>query len=309
MKNSFHNYTRRDFIKTTAGLTGFTLVSRSFDYKKKKPLLSFSTLGCPDWTYQNIVDFAAGNGYNGIEIRGIQRELDLTKCPAFSNKENILASRKYADEKEIKIIGLGSSAQLHHAATAERQRNLDEAKQFIDLAHQLDCPYIRVFPNNVPKDQDRNATIDLIATGLHELGEYAKQSKVCVLMETHGDVIWSADIEKIMKFVSHPDTGLIWDIYNMWSVTKEDPLIVYDKLKDYIRHTHIKDGKMENGKEQYKLLGMGDSPIFEAIGVLWEGGYKGYYSFEWEKMWFPEIEEPEIALADYPKKMKRFFKQ
>jgi hypothetical protein len=39
------------------------------------------------------------------------------------------------------------------------------------------------------------------------------------------------------------------------------------------------------------------------------GGYKGYYSFEWEKLWHPEIADPEIALADYSKVMKAYFKK
>jgi hypothetical protein len=48
-------------------------------------------------------------------------------------------------------------------------------------------------------------------------------------------------------------------------------------------------------------------PIFEAIDALAKSGYKGYYSFEWEKLWHPEILEPEVALADYPKAMKKHF--
>jgi hypothetical protein len=64
-----------------------------------------------------------------------------------------------------------------------------------------------------------------------------------------------------------------------------------------------------DGKDQFTLLGQGESPIFEAIDLLSNGGYKGYYSFEWEKLWHPEITAPEIALADYPLAMKRHFKQ
>jgi sugar phosphate isomerase/epimerase len=93
----------------------------------------------------------------------------------------------------------------------------------------------------------------------------------------------------------------------MWSITKEAPSIVYDKLKNYIHHTHIKDLKMIDGKEHYTLLGKGESPIFEAIDILAKNNYKGYYSFEWEKMWHPEIEEPETALADFPKAMMQHF--
>ena len=83
---------------------------------------------------------------------------------------------------------------------------------------------------------------------------------------------------------------------------------MYKKLKKYIRHTHIKDAKLVDGKPQYTLLGQGEVPIFEAIDLLSKGGYKGYYSFEWEKLWHPEMEEPEIALADYPIAMKKHFK-
>ena len=49
-------------------------------------------------------------------------------------------------------------------------------------------------------------------------------------------------------------------------------------------------------------------PIFEAIDLLRKGGYKGYYSFEWEKLWHPEIEAPELAIADYAQAMKDHFK-
>src|SRR3981081_3136554 len=119
--------TRRDFIRTASGLLGIAIVGNSFDFKKYTPRLSFSTLGCPDWTFQNILNFAVSNGYNGIELRGIQRQLDLTKCPEFSSKENILATRKLIEEKKLKIVDLGSSAEMHHADAAERKKNLDGA--------------------------------------------------------------------------------------------------------------------------------------------------------------------------------------
>lgn len=302
------SYSRRNFIKATT-FAGMALAVPFFDFKKYKPLLSFSTLGCPDWNFNRIVDFAVENGYDGIEIRGILRQLDLLKCPEFNSKENILVTRKLIEKKKVRIVDLGSSAAMHIAGTTERRKNLEEAKSFIQLAQQLNCPYIRIFPNNFPKEQSKEETIDLIAKGLLELGDYAKDYQVTVLMETHGDVVKTEDIEKIMQLVNHPNTGLVWDVVNMWSVTKEPPSEVYPKLKKYIRHTHIKDLKFVDGKEQYALLGKGDTPIFEAIDILAKDGYKGYYSFEWEKLWHPEIAEPEIALADYSKAMKQHFKE
>ncbi len=129
-----------------------------------------------------------------------------------------------------------------------------------------------------------------------------------VLLESHGQVVQSDDLASIMKQAEHEHVGMIWDIVNMWAVTKEPPALVYPKLKKYIRHTHIKDLNLINGKEQYVFLGKGEAPIFEGIDALQKGGYSGYFSFEWEKQWHPEIAEPEIALADYPKVMSEHFK-
>ncbi|MEO6730872.1 MAG: sugar phosphate isomerase/epimerase family protein [Ferruginibacter sp.] len=303
-----NNQTRRNFLQTTSVLLATAFAGSAFNIKKKQLLLSFSTLGCPDWTFSQIVNFAVQHGYKGIELRGIQRQLDLTKCNEFNNAQSRAATLKTMEEKGLSFVDLGSSANLHFADTATRQKNLDEGKRFIDLAQQIKCPYVRVFPNNFPKEQDKKATIDLITKGLVQLGEYAKGSDVMVLMETHGDVVKIEDLEKIMQAANHPQVGLIWDISNMWTVTKEPVAEAWNKLKKHIRHTHIKDAKMADGKLQYTFLGQGEVPIFEAIKLLAKEGYNGYYSFEWEKLWHPEIAEPALAFADYARVMKRQLK-
>jgi sugar phosphate isomerase/epimerase len=299
--------TRKEFIQTSALAIAGLVVGSSFDLLKKNPLLSFSTLGCPDWTFPQITSFAVQHGYKGIELRGLQRQMDLTLCPEFNTKESRKATMALMKEKGLQFVNLGSSANLHIAEGAEREKNLAEAKRFIDLAHQIHCPYVRVFPNSLPKEEDKKATIDRIVKGLSDLGAHAKEKDVIVLMETHGDVVKIDDLLEIMHSAEHPNVGLVWDVCNMWTITKEPPAEAYRKLKKYIHHTHIKDAKLVDGKPQYTLLGQGEVPIFEAIDALTAGGYKGYFSFEWEKLWHPEIAAPEIALADYPKAMNMHF--
>jgi len=298
---------RRQFLQTSGLLVAGAFASASFDFKKSNLRLAFSTLGCPDWDFQKITDFAVQNDYTGIELRGLLREMDLTKCKEFNTAESRSTTMRTMKDKGLQFVNLGSSANMHIADPADRKKNLDDARRFIDLAQQLSCPFVRVFPNGLPKDQDRNQTIDLIAKGLLELGDHAKGSKVAVLMETHGDLTKTDDLEKIMQLAYADHTGLVWDVTNMWTITKEPPVEVYGRLKKYIRHTHIKDAKLVEGKVQYVLMGQGEVPIFQAIDALAKGGYKGYYSFEWEKLWHPEIAEPEIALADYPRVMKKHF--
>ena len=296
---------RKEFLQTSAVLLATAVAGSSFDFKKEKLPLAFSTLGCPDWDFKKVTDYARQHGYTGIELRGLKREIILTKCPEFSNTKNIEATLKIMKDKKLQFVDLGSSCTLHFSESAEREKNIAEGKAYIDLAAQLNCPNVRVFPNLLPKEKDKDETMDFIVKGLLELGNYAKASGVMVLMETHGDLVWTHDIEKIMKDAAHSNVGLVWDPTNMWTITKEPPSEVYKLLKKYIHHAHIKDAKLVDGKPQYVRLGQGEVPIFEAVDALSKSGYKGYYSFEWEKLWHPELEDPETALADYPVAMKK----
>lgn len=297
---------RKQFLQSSAMLLGATFVGNKLGLLKEKQLLAFSTIGCPDWTLSKIVDFAWKHNYNGIELRGLKRELYLPKCPEFSSA-NISVTLKLMKEKGLRFVDLGSSCTLHFAEGAEREKHIADGKAFIDLAQQLNCPNVRVYPNLLPKDRDKDEVMDFIVKGLLELGSYAKASGTMVLMETHGDLVWAHDIEEVMKGAAHSNVGLVWDFCNMWTVTKEPPAETYRLLKKYIHHIHIKDAKLVNGKPQYTRLGQGEVPVAEAIAALEKGGYKGYYSFEWEKLWHPELEEPETALADFPVALKKFF--
>src|SRR5581483_9340102 len=123
-----HSFSRRTFLKNSAGMLGLTLAgssalaglaaaassqspqsaaesspSRSVaegslpsqsstEASRKLPPLSFSTLGCPDWTFPTIMDFAKKNNYQGIEVRGILRQMDLLKCPEFNSPAAIAAT-------------------------------------------------------------------------------------------------------------------------------------------------------------------------------------------------------------------------
>lgn len=301
-------YTRKEFLQNSAILIAASMTGSSFILLKDKPLLAFSTIACPDWTLKQAIDFATLHGYKGLEIRGIKRQMNLPDAVEFNTPENMESTLATMKEKDLKFVNLGASAAFHMPDGPLREKHMTEAKAFIDLAQQINCPFVRVFPNEFPKDQDRNKTIEYVANGLKTLGDYAKPRNVTVLMETHGDFSHSDDVLKTMKAADHPNVGLVWDISNMWTETKEAPAVVYKKLKKYIRHTHIKDAKLLSGdKLQYVFLGRGDVPIFQAIEILAKDGYKGYYSFEWEKLWHPEIPEPELALADYEKAMKKHF--
>lgn len=302
-----HNISRRSFISYSGGMFALSFADVESLYKKKG-LLAFSTLGCPDWSLEQILDFAVTHEYKGIEIRGIQRQLDLSKSPHFNSEIAIGETRRKLKDRGVKIVGLGSSAAMHHSAGPDREKAFDEARRFIDIASKVGCPYIRVFPDKIPKDRDNKEVLQTISESLANLANHANGSNVSVLMETHGDLVHADDIVAVMNGLGNTkNAGLVWDISNMWSVTKEPVETVYAKLKKWIRHTHLKDLVQEGGKDKYTLLGKGEVPVFAAVDLLLKNGYKGYFSFEWEKLWHPEIDEPEVAFSQFATAMTGHF--
>ncbi|HEY8462238.1 MAG TPA: sugar phosphate isomerase/epimerase family protein, partial [Blastocatellia bacterium] len=207
-----------------------------------------------------------------------------------------------------KISCLGASANMHEPDPAKRARQMDEARRFIELAHRLGAPYVRVFPNQLVKGEERKTTIDRIIAGLRELGDRAKGSGVTIIVESHGEFVTSPPLLEIIKGSDHPNVAFLWDAHHT-CVAGESPAETFKHLGRYVRHTHLKDSRAPKGEEKsrrYTLTGTGEVPVRETVKVLAAGGYGGYYSFEWEKKWHPEIEAPEIAIPHYAKVMRQY---
>lgn len=263
--------------------------------------ISFTTLSCPEWTWEQILEQAAALDYDGIEIRGIENEMYLPKAKPFL-PENIEDTISVLKNKGLEIICLDTSCSFETGqAYAEVMK---EGEDSIDLAEKLGVPYIRVFGDKIPDPAKKEETISKVASGLNELGRYAEDRNVYILIETHGDFSASDVLAAVFEQVDSKAVGILWDINNPFKEHGEDLKATYKKLGQYIKHTHIKDSKTTTGGEKLCLVGEGDLPLSEVVSILKEDGYTGWLSFEWEKKWHPEIEDPEIALPAYIKYVK-----
>jgi len=298
--------TRRKFINLGAAAIAAPAIIKTGKAAARAPI-AFSTLGCPAWEWKTILDQAAQNGFAAFEMRGLAGEMDLPKSPQFIGAK-LKESLKDLEALGLKISDLGPSTNMHEPDAAKRARQMDEAKRFIELAHQLRAPYVRVFPNQMVKGEDRKTTIDRIIAGLRELGEQAKGSDVTIIVESHGEFATSPPLLEIIRGADHPNVAFLWDAHHT-CVAGESPAETFRQLGRYVRHTHLKDSRALRGDEKdrrYVLTGTGEVPVKETVKVLAAGGYSGYYSFEWEKKWHPEIEEPEIAIPHYAKVMRQY---
>src|SRR5215470_17186666 len=295
---------RREFLQQLAiALAALPEVARARVMGERLPI-GFSTLGCPAWDWPKILDFAQQNGFAAVELRGLQGTMDLSSRPEFADGQ-IEQSRKEIANRGLRISCVSSSAEMHSTGP-EHEKQLVDARRFIDLASRLGAPHVRVFGNKLVGPRD--AAVEHIAGSLRELGDYAAPKNVTVIVESHGDFTNSSILREILEKAASPYVGLLWDAHHTFVDGKEDPAFTFAQLGRHIRHTHLKDSRMENGERHYVLTGRGDVPVKRQVEVLATAGYGGYYSFEWEKVWHPELAEPEVAIADYARVMTEYLR-
>ena len=260
--------------------------------------LAFSTLGCPDWDLDTMIGAARKFGYEGIELRALSGSLDLLSRAEFSAPQ-LAHTQAYFENEGIEICCVDTSCTFHSPDASERANQVRIALAHAELAASLGAPLIRVFPDKIQPDAQREETRDWIAESLHAVAERMPDD-VDVALETHGDFARAAAAAEIATLANHAKVKLIWDVAN--SVAAGDTIEVAGRVvKPYLAHIHLRDARPVAGSEHWLpvLAGNGRVSFAETLAAIRGLSYDGYVSFEWEKYWRPEIEAPEVALPDF----------
>jgi fatty-acyl-CoA synthase len=266
--------------------------------------LGFSTIGCPGWLWKEVLATAKDMGYDGIELRGIANKMYLPATRTFS-LENGLNIRGQIAALGLEIPCLTTSAFLFQERYREAART--ETRDYLNLAALLGAPYIRVLAD---KEAAPGAEVDEgeVIENLRELIPLAAEKEVTLLLETNGVYADSRKLAALLEKMADPNLGALWDIHHPYRFYGEDPAVTFDRLKDWIRHVHVKDSRQENGKVVYKMLGYGDVPVKEALALLAGSGYQGFVVLEWLKRWVADLEDPGIVFAHFPHAIRRLLK-
>lgn len=265
--------------------------------------LGFSTLACPDYDVDQVIAMARDNGYAGVEIRFLRGTVDLPTLEELSPRR-IAETRRRFDDAGVQVVGIDTSVRMTSLDPAVRAQQLEAARANLAIAEGLGARFLRVFGGPIPATQDRDRTLDAIATGLGEVADLTAASGVATLIETHDDFSTSPAVLDLYARGAGDSLGVLWDTLHTWR-HGEDGAFTWDRLGDRIKHVHVKDSKAANaGGFDFALTGEGTVPIGSFIDLLQSVGYQGFVHFEWEKGWHPEIAPPEIALPHFARFMR-----
>ena len=263
--------------------------------------IAFSTLGCPSWPLGRILDSASRLGYDGVELRFIEGDDALWARPELTGSGLRETLARLADAG-LAVPCVDTRSFFHSPDPAARRTAVEEAERAAEVAAGLGAAGIRVFGDRVQPGADLASTRGWIAESLADLRDRLRGTGVEVWLETHGDFATAGATRSLLEEAGSEGLGAVWDPANAFSEFGEQPEAGAAALGPFLRHVHLKDERRPpDGKIPWPpvLPGLGDFPAARVLDGLRAGGVDRWVSFEWEKRWHPEIEDPEIALPHF----------
>lgn len=263
--------------------------------------LAFSTLGCPSWPLARALDAASRFGYDGVELRFIEGDDALWARPELTGTGLRETLARLADAG-LAVPCVDTRSFFHAPDPAARRAALEEAARTAEVAAHLGARGIRVFGDRVQPGADLAATRGFIVEALGGLRDRLRGTGVEVWLETHGDFATGVATHSLLEEAGSEGTGAVWDPANAFSEFGEEPEAGAVALGPFLRHVHLKDVRRPpDGTIPWPpaLPGRGDFPAARVLEWLTARGGDRWVSFEWEKRWHPEIEEPEVALPHF----------
>lgn len=268
--------------------------------------LAFTTLGCPKWNLQQIVENAAEMGFDAVDFRGLLEDIDITRRPEFTT--HLSRTKQLFSDYGVAVSGISISARFAVVNPVEKEKQFDEARRNMKLANKIEAPIVRIYGGRVPEGYTVETIMPVLVENLRLIGKEAEEYDVILALETHDEWTDSAVCARVMEEVNSPRVRVVWDLHHPYRFNREPPEVTYANLAPYVVNIHVKDSVVdENGELHHVLLGEGDVPVKKMLEMLVKGGYDGYATLEWEKRWHPEIAEPEIVFPHYVKKMREWF--
>lgn len=207
------SYSRRNFLWQSAGLAalasgafpGAVFAQGAPGSKIKLGLVTY--LWGQYWDLDTIIKNCTDSGVLAVELR---TEHAHKVQPTLTKAEREVVKKKFADSPVI-CLGPGTNQQFDDPEPEKLQANIQGAKDFILLSHDIGGSGVKVKPNSFHDGVDHQKTIEQIGKSLNEIGKFAGDHGQKIRLEVHGKCAELPTIKAIMDIADNPNVGVCWN--------------------------------------------------------------------------------------------------
>jgi sugar phosphate isomerase/epimerase len=202
---------RRHFLATLFGASAAGLATShaaALSYKGENLRYGLVTYQWgADWPLPTLIANCEQAGALGVELRvehahGVSPELNTAQ------REEV---RARFQDSPVEVLGMGTNCAFHSPDPTELKAQLDLAREFIKLSHDIGGGGVKVKPDKLPKDVPVERTLEQIGRALAELGDHAIGFGQEIRLEVHGDVTDLGHIRTLMEIADRPNVRVCWN--------------------------------------------------------------------------------------------------
>lgn len=248
---------------------------------------AFSTVATPDWTLPRIAERAKAWGFLGVEFRSFGfGSTAIAGDPALTSPEKV---RGLFGRAGVEIASIATSVRFDAPVTPpvvghllDTRRSVREAHGAVDLAVQLECPFVRVFGFEIESSESRRSAVARIADRLAQAADHCEKSGVRLMLENGGSFATSADLAEI---IDRAGSALVSAAYSLGVGQRagERPGDAVNVLGDRLVCAKVRDYR--DGLPC--AIGEGDLRCRESVEGLARAGFGGWLVVEHDRLWFP----------------------
>lgn len=280
-----------------------TDIVTEYAYERKNNMkLSFTTMATPKQSGIEAIQMARQYGYAGVDLRVSDHMGELTLS---STPQQINDIKKAFLTEGIEPSGLLCYNDVGSDNPSSWKRMTESILRNLEIAARIEAPTVRIFggnPEESTNPEDYCArTAQAIAEALMKDG-----SNITVLIQNHENNYLAKEAVSLIKRIGSDRFGLVFSPDHC-IITGEPLSEVYPLIKPVTRQLYIADVIKIESKYKSILPEKGCVPLNEAYQFIGGDMFEGWITFKWEKIWFPELEEPEEALPYFIKHLDTIF--
>ena len=190
-----------------------------------------------NWDLETLIQKLEAAKFEAVELR-TQHKHGVE--PSLSKDARQKVRERFARAK-LRLLSLGSTCEFQSPDAAVRQKNVEECKRFIELAHDIGAYGVKVRPNTFPPSVPHETTIQRIGEALRECGEFGQRWGVEVWLEVHGRETQNPpNIHAMLKAANHKAVGACWNS-NPTDVVDGSVRQSFELLRPYLLSCHINE--------------------------------------------------------------------
>ncbi|MDX2145926.1 MAG: sugar phosphate isomerase/epimerase family protein [Planctomycetota bacterium] len=254
--------------------------------------IALSSVVCPEWTLARLAQEAEALAIDAVELRTFGDDSTTIACDPFLTDP--AKTRRLMQAAGLSIACIATGIHYDERITPpivgrllfDTERSVRQSKRAVDLAAELECPFVRVFGFEIPANEPRADAMERIVDRLQKSLDHCRHTGVRLILENGGSFASAQHLLDLIRAVDHPLLAAAYSIPT-GVLAGDDPVRALDLLGPLCVAIKLKDVRETSGPDRTPcILGEGLIPVAPATRAFAARRQpQSFATYELDRLW------------------------